>query len=77
MIPDFLRDRYDELAARWRERWPEEEPPPFPTGAENPNEVVNLNHVLLARLLGREPIRIVTNTEPLVIREKPETPRGA
>ena len=70
-----LRERYDTLVARWKERWPDEVPPPFPDDSDL-NAQVNINQVLVARLLGRPPIQIVTRQEPVLVPLKGEPPDG-
>jgi len=74
MIPAFLRDRYDLLTQRWRERWPTELPPPFPDG-DDPNAVVNVNQLLVARLTGRAPI-LVAQGDPVLVRDVTPTRPG-
>ena len=57
---------YRLLLIRYRQRWPDEEPPPFPDTADL-NACVAVNQQLVARLNDRTPITLTVKSEPFLM----------
>jgi hypothetical protein len=63
----MLRERYDHVVTLYALRYPGDPLPDFPSGGD-PNEAVMAIDVMLARMEGREPLRISYG--------KPYVPKG-